>query len=579
MRPYYVPLLLILMLLSFTGTAQVQPFGWKDNSFPYQVNIGKGALSPTSPSAHIEIGPLIGNKGIVMPRTSDTASVAGAKLEGLVVYQLSDKAFYYFDGAWWKPFSLLYTDEKAQDAVWEAVKNSHPVHFTYDDDLNRINATVDTGYARSLFSAGAGLSYDPATGQFSAQPHQTYLTAGTGIGVSGTGAQATPYVVRNNGVLSINGMTGNVNLTFPGTYTDEQAQDATAALIKQGRGIRWEYNDENNQLIPTVTLADFSTSDLPEGSQLYHTRQRVREALGVQTPLSYDTLTGIFSITKAGALSAGYLSSEDWTRFNSKVPPTRKINTLHSLVGGGTLEQDLHLALVNDIAAPGANFYYGTDSLGRKGWHLVSFTAGEGPGGSYTGENGIDITGSIVRIKHMVVTEDSNFLIGTDVNSGHKMSIFGAIRYDQGDDAIGDIWYRDRAGSMRRLGIGINGQALLSNGREPYWGNVALSGDTTSGGGGAGQVQADWTLTTVTDPAYIKNKPHRYEERFQGLALAQFTVQRRPLEIEVFVNGVYIPGTCWSLSINSILINTSCLGYTLDSEDDITILYQSTQQP
>ena len=58
-------------------------------------------------------------------------------------------------------------------------------------------------------------------------------------------------------------------------YTDEMAQDAAASLIQNGTGISWSYNDAGNTLTPTVTLAPFSTTNLAEGANLYFTDERV----------------------------------------------------------------------------------------------------------------------------------------------------------------------------------------------------------------------------------------------------------------------------------------------------------------
>jgi hypothetical protein len=49
-----------------------------------------------------------------------------------------------------------------------------------------------------------------------------------------------------------------------GGYTDEQAQDACAAMIQNGTGITWAYNDVANTLTPTVTVSgglDQTTAD------------------------------------------------------------------------------------------------------------------------------------------------------------------------------------------------------------------------------------------------------------------------------------------------------------------------------
>lgn len=53
---------------------------------------------------------------------------------------------------------------------------------------------------------------------------------------------------------------------------------------------------------------------------------------------------------------------------DSKVPATRRVDTQHSLAGGGDLTADRTLSLVNDTAAPGAFKAYGTDATGVRGW-------------------------------------------------------------------------------------------------------------------------------------------------------------------------------------------------------------------
>lgn len=53
------------------------------------------------------------------------------------------------------------------------------------------------------------------------------------------------------------------------------------------------------------------------------------------------------------------------------VPSSRLINTTGSLSGGGDLSADLTLQLLNDNAAPGNSYYYGTDGSGVKGFFAV----------------------------------------------------------------------------------------------------------------------------------------------------------------------------------------------------------------
>ena len=59
-----------------------------------------------------------------------------------------------------------------------------------------------------------------------------------------------------------------------------------------------------------------------------------------------------------------------------------------------------------------------------------------------------------------------------------------------GSDAVGDLFYRGVGGALTRLGIGSNGQALLSNGTNPAWNTVFLPSsdekDAMAGGGALG---------------------------------------------------------------------------------------------
>jgi hypothetical protein len=295
----------------------------------------------------------------------------------------------------------------------------------------------------------------------------------------------------------------------------------------------------------------------------------------VDTPLYYSS--GRLRMAKASNDSSGYLSYFDWRAFNAKVDPSREVNGVMSLTGGGPLNQNRNLSLVNDQLAPPASYYYGTNTVGVKGWFALPEGGGTSPvtsvhgrigdivalqsdysdyysllghthgglapiGGStgqvlkklsnnnydyawmddlndpgsssgvfvdtiarvgndlvwrknftdytlekvwnqYRAGNGLKLSNDTFSLKHITVTSDSNILIGTQVNDGHKFYLKGQPRIDIGSDATGDTYYRNAFGGMERLAkpIGLIKPVLGfdATGMKPKWEEDKWS-DTTS---------------------------------------------------------------------------------------------------
>lgn len=96
------------------------------------------------------------------------------------------------------------------------------------------------------------------------------------------------------------------------------------------------------------------------------------------------------------------------------VPSTRTITGVQSVAGGGDLSADRTLALVNDQDTPPANYVYGTDGSGVRGW----WPAGTGPGGGVTS---IDVSGGITGLVFTggpVTTAGTITMSGT-LDAGH----------------------------------------------------------------------------------------------------------------------------------------------------------------
>ena len=61
------------------------------------------------------------------------------------------------------------------------------------------------------------------------------------------------------------------------------------------------------------------TTEIPEGTNLYYTTTRARNAISANSPLTYSASTGIVSIPAASTSVSGYLTTADWNVFNNKI--------------------------------------------------------------------------------------------------------------------------------------------------------------------------------------------------------------------------------------------------------------------
>jgi predicted heme/steroid binding protein len=118
-------------------------------------------------------------------------------------------------------------------------------------------------------------------------------------------------VDNTDSVSSVNGQTGAVSLTTDNVpegiinlyYLDSRARAALSFAAGSGA-----YNSTSGVItIPT------NTSQLTNGAAFI-----TLGSLTASSPLSYNNTTGAFSISQASASVNGYLSSTDWTTFNSK---------------------------------------------------------------------------------------------------------------------------------------------------------------------------------------------------------------------------------------------------------------------
>jgi len=138
------------------------------------------------------------------------------------------------------------------------------------------------------------------------------------VGVSGTlqpvqdGAGVNTALSLSTLAATVNGdltVTGDLIITGGGLQIKELIDDTVAALIKNGTGITWTYNDAANSLTGNFTG---TTSVVPEGSNLYYTQGRFDSAFAAKSTTNLAEGTNLyFTEARGNANFATNLAASD----------------------------------------------------------------------------------------------------------------------------------------------------------------------------------------------------------------------------------------------------------------------------
>jgi hypothetical protein len=213
--------------------------------------------------------------------------------------------------------NLYFSAERAQDAVANAIAaGTHSnITITYDDATNKFSFAAENGVA------------DSTTDNLSE---------------------------------------GSTNKYF----TDERAQDAIGAAIDAGTktGITVTYTDASNKIDFSVAdqWAGKTTTDLTEGTNLYFTNTRARDAVSISgNTLEYDAGQGLFSVNTSTIATVSYvdglvqgLSVKDSVRAATAVAGTLSTGFANgSTVGGVTLATGDRILIKNQSTATENGIY------------------------------------------------------------------------------------------------------------------------------------------------------------------------------------------------------------------------------
>ena len=145
--------------------------------------------------------------------------------------------------------------------------------------------------ARDSVSGAVGIDYNAATGEISLS--DTSVSAGT----FGSSSEVPVFTVDDQGRIT---SASTVNVAGVSAFN----YDNTTGVLEIDTA-------DGSTFSATVELGPFSTDDLSEGSNLYFTNTRARNALSASGDLSYNSSTGEFSVTT-------YKSSDFNTDFSGK---------------------------------------------------------------------------------------------------------------------------------------------------------------------------------------------------------------------------------------------------------------------
>jgi hypothetical protein len=258
-----------------------------------------------------------------------------------------------------------------------------------------------------------GLEYSSASGIFSLAsgyliPTQAMLDAkqddlnGTGIVKSTSGTIS--YLTDN---------TANWDAAYNDKINSASVSGTTTKVLtlnqQDGGTITASWTDDNTDAVTSVfgrtgaviaANGDYTTSQVTEGTNLYFTNARVHDAISANAPLS--EVSGVVSISQAGASTNGFLSSTDWNTFNGK----------ENFLASGTTAQyyrgDKTFQTLDTLAVPeNTNLYYTQARFDTAFGNKSTTNLAEGTNLYYTdararaaitGTAPIDVSGGVVSI-------------------------------------------------------------------------------------------------------------------------------------------------------------------------------------
>jgi len=238
---------------------------------------------------------------------------------------------------------------------------------------------------------------------------------------------------------------GSTNLFF----TNERTDDRVAALIQNGTGLTWTYDDAAGTFTGVVSLSAFNTSQLSESGNLYYTDARSRAAISEgSTQLSYDSSTGVLTYTQGntdtvseGSSNLYYTDSRVVTKINSSVDKTfiDNLNVVAASTSGNsatatTLAATRTFSIAGDATAAAQNFNGSADVVLSLTIDDNAVALGTKTTGNYVATiagtaNQIAVSGSGSETASITVSLPTDVSVANDLTVGGNLTVNGDLTY------------------------------------------------------------------------------------------------------------------------------------------------------
>ena len=178
-------------------------------------------------------------------------------------------------------------------------------------DITEVLTATGSGLTGGSTSGSANLAInvDDSSLQVSGNTLQVKASGVTNAMLANSGVTLNSQSLSLGGTLTLdtdNIGEGSTNLY----YTNERVDDRISALVQNGTGLTWTYDDNANSFTPAVSLSSFDTDNLSEGStNLYYTDTRANAAIDARVTKTFVDNLNVVAASAGTATTATALAS------------------------------------------------------------------------------------------------------------------------------------------------------------------------------------------------------------------------------------------------------------------------------